>query len=37
METEGSLLHLQVSATCSYSEPDQYSPRPSILLHEDPT
>jgi hypothetical protein len=28
MEPEGSLLHLQVPATCPYPEPDQCSPCP---------
>jgi hypothetical protein len=28
MEHEGSLLHLQQSATCAYPKPDQSSPRP---------
>jgi len=36
MEPEGSLPHLQVSATCPYPEPDWFSPRPtsckSILI-----
>jgi hypothetical protein len=37
MEPEGSLPHLQVPAICPYSEPDQSTPHPSILPHEDPS
>jgi len=34
METEGSLPHLQVTATCPYPEPHQSSPYPHIPLSE---
>jgi hypothetical protein len=34
MEPEGSLPHLQVSATCPYPEPAQSSPYPYIPLPE---
>jgi len=37
MEPEGSLPHLQVSATCPYPEPDKTSPYPHIPLPEDPS
>ena len=37
MEPEGSLLHSQVPATCSYPEPAQSSPYPHIPLPEDPS
>jgi len=30
METEGSLLHVQVPATCPYPEPDLTSPYPPL-------
>jgi len=36
METERSLPHLQMPATCPYPEPDQSSPHPQIPLPEDP-
>jgi len=36
MEPEGRSPCLQEPATCSYSEPDQASPAPSIPLPEDP-
>jgi len=36
MEPEGSSPHSQEPATCPYPEPDQSSPRLSILLLEDP-
>ena len=35
METEGSLPHSQVPATCPYSEPDRSIPYPYIPLPED--
>ena len=35
MEPEGSLPHLEVPATCPYSEPARSSPYPHILLPED--
>ena len=34
METEGSLPHLQVPATCLYPEPARSSPHPHIPLPE---
>jgi hypothetical protein len=34
-ESRGLLPHLQVPATCPYSEPAQYSPCPHILFPED--
>ena len=37
METEGSLPHSQVPATCPYSEPASSSPYPYIPLPEDPS
>jgi hypothetical protein len=37
METESSLPHSQVAATCPYPEPDLSSPHPHILLPEDPS
>jgi hypothetical protein len=37
METEGSLPHSQVPATCPYPEPDQSRPFPHISLPEDPS
>ena len=37
MEPEGSLLHLQVPATCPYPEPARSSPQPHILFTEDPS
>jgi len=36
MEPDGPLQHIQVPATCPYSEPDQSSPCPRIPLPEDP-
>ena len=36
MKPEGSLMHLQVPATCPYPDPDQTSPRPpshSLKIH----
>jgi len=36
MEPEGSLLHLQVPATCPYSEPARSSPYLHIPLPEYP-
>jgi len=35
MESEGSLLFLQMPATCPYPEPDQSNPCPHIPLPED--
>ena len=35
MEPTGSLLHLQVPATCPYPKPDQSSPCPHIPVPED--
>ena len=35
MEPEGSLLHSQVLATCSYPEPAWSSPYPHLPLLED--
>jgi len=37
MESEGSVPHSQVPATCTYPEPDQSSPYPHIPLPEDPS
>ena len=37
METEGSLPHSQVPATCPYLKPAQYSPYPHIPLPKDPS
>jgi len=34
MAAKGSLLHLQVSATCPYPEPDQSTPCPHIPFLE---
>ena len=36
MQTEGSLPHSQVPATCPYPEPDQSIPCPHIPIAEDP-
>jgi hypothetical protein len=36
METEGSIPHLQVPATCPYTEPEQFNPCFPIPLPEDP-
>ena len=37
MEPEGSLPHLQVTATCPYPVPARSSPYPHILFPEDPS
>ena len=37
MESEGSLPHSQVPATCPYPEPARLSPYPHISLPEDPS
>jgi len=37
MEPEGSLPHLQVPATCPYTEPAQSSQYPYIPLPKDPS
>jgi len=37
METEGSLLHSHVPATCPYPEPARSSPYSHIPLTEDPS
>jgi hypothetical protein len=37
MESEGSLPHSQVPATCPYPEPAVSSPHPHIPLPEDPS
>ena len=37
MESEGSLPRSQAPAACPYPEPDRYSPRPHIPVHEDPS
>jgi len=36
METEGSLPHSEVPASCPFTEPAPSSPCPHILLPEDP-